>query len=327
MPKPLFPQVPFQQHGGGGAPDFSVNANPFGPNPRLVQASASADLDYPERTLGLPRERLAWLHGLKPSQVALGLGASELLYRSVRAFVPPGGLALSVLAPFGELTRALRLQGASLEVIAPGGDWPGIPQLVYLSRPHNPSGLRISRAELEALAERCWGAGALLVLDEAYAPLHPQPEPDWSHPALLRLQSPGKAHGAVGLRMAYALGEPEIVAALENLLPAWPLPSPTVAALSALPEAQGWLAETLPRWRDEAQRIAGALAGRWPLQHSGLPFLSVQFPAQRAQRLQASGFGLRELSSYGQPGWWRICARLPQDNDLLLEAALGGAYG
>ncbi|WP_045233820.1 aminotransferase class I/II-fold pyridoxal phosphate-dependent enzyme, partial [Deinococcus pimensis] len=148
--------------------------------------------------------------------------------------------------PFGEFARAVALARAALHVTDTEGALRAVgcgARLVYTSRPNNPLGTVLPLGELAALAEACAGRGALLVLDEAYAPFLPDldtidvrsgtaPRLSLERPrvsatsvgeAVVALHSPGKVHGVVGLRPAYALCAPPVAAALDNLAPAWAL--------------------------------------------------------------------------------------------------------
>lgn len=330
----LWPRAP---HGGPSSAafaglDFSVNANPYGPNPALLRAVREADhAHYPDPAYRAVRERLAAWHGSTPDGVALSVGASDLLHRLVRAFVPPGGRLLSLHAPFGELARAAALGRSRVEVVA---ELPGIlpvgTALVYVGAPHNPTGRAPSPAELRQLAGRCEEAGALLIVDEAYAPFVALPPPPAS-PAVVRLLSPGKAHGLVGARPAYALGTPEVAARLDNLAPAWHLPAGTAALLAALPDAGEFLETTLPRVRADAAALARALAAFGPVEHHGAPFMTLEVGdgAGTAAALLALGVRVRDCASYGLPGRIRVSTRgAAQDGTLL--AALGqwrGTHG
>jgi histidinol-phosphate aminotransferase len=142
------PLLPRAEHGGPQASgehilDFSVNSNPLGPNPELVRIWRAADpRGYPDPHYRQARLALADHHGVDPESVVLGVGASELLHRIVRAFVQPGDTVLSLGAPFGELARAVALQRAQVDVVdrtAPAPlPLPPAP-LIYLSNPHNPT--------------------------------------------------------------------------------------------------------------------------------------------------------------------------------------------
>lgn len=322
---PLLPRTP---HGGPTATpfqglDFSVNSNPFGPNPALLRAVREADhTHYPDPTYRAARVKLAAWHGVTPDEVALSVGASDLLHRVARAFLPAGGLLLSLHAPFGELERAARLQSADLQVVdtVPAA-LPVKTRLVYVGHPHNPTGHSLAPDELLTLADNCEQTGALLILDEAYAPFLPELKSP-RHPSLLRLLSPGKAHGLVGARPAYAIATPEVMERLDNLAPAWHVPAGTAALLEALPDAQAFLQETLGQVRAHAQDLAAALSDFGDVQHHGTPYLILQVgnAAEAARRLLAQGVKVRDCTSYGLPAWIRVSTRTGQENAILLHA-------
>lgn len=322
---PLLPRSP---HGGPTAAafsglDFSVNANPAGANPFLLAALHAADpASYPDPSyLGI-RRRLAEWHGVGPDEVAVSVGASDLLHRLVRAFVPSNGRGrvLSLYAPFGELARATALQRAEVEVgsAAPETLCPDV-SLVYVGHPHNPTGRRLPASDLLALADLCAASEALLILDEAYASFLEEPDPP-QHPQLVRLLSPGKAHGLVGARPAYALAAPWIAARLDNLAPAWHLPVGTAAVLAALPDAQHFLAQTLPQVGRDAAALAEALSKFGPVEHHGTPYmlLEVGNAAPISAALLSRGVRVRDCASYGLPEHLRISARTAADNAVLV---------
>ncbi len=331
MPEPLHPQLGRAPHGGPGARpfgglDFSVNANPFGPNPLLLRAVREADhAHYPDPHYRTLRESLARWHGTEADGVVPASGASELLHRLARAYLRPGDPVLSVLAPFGEFGRAVQLQGGRLEVALPelaaAAVRPGV-RLVYLGHPHNPTGQHLAPEALEALHLACQGADALLILDLAYAPFLDLPCPPASD-HLVCLHSPGKAHGLVGARPAYALASPAVAAALHNLAPAWAVPAGTAALLEALPEAQDFLLATLPQVARNAADLAGELARHFEVEHHGTPYLTVRVgdAARVAAGLLARKLKVRDCASYGLPEWIRVSAR-GQDENVRLTGAL-----
>lgn len=321
---PLLPRSP---HGGPSSTafpglDFSVNCNPYGPNPALLEAVRNADhAHYPDPTYLRVRQALADWHGVLPEMVAPSVGASDLLHRIARAFLPnntAGGKLLSLHAPFGELERAARLQRAEVVVV---GELPAAlpPQtrLVYVGQPHNPTGRRLSESELQTLAQACAAANALLILDLAYAPF--LDSAIGLPPSAICLYSPGKAHGLVGARPAYAIAAPEIVAHIENLAPAWHLPAGTAALLQKLPQAQEFLARTLPQVRQEALALAAALAQFGKVEHHGTPYMTLEVGdgARVARELLALGVKVRDCASYGLPGHIRVSTQGAADLKLV----------
>jgi histidinol-phosphate aminotransferase len=314
MPYPLLPRVP---HGGPQAPDdtvldFSVNANPLGPNPALVAAWQAADLTrYPDPTYRRAREALGALHGYPPDGVVLAVGASELLHRLVRAVVGQGDLVIALGAPFGQLERAVALQQANLRVVP--RDLSALPdgaRLVYLSNPHNPTGHFL---DLRRLAP-----APVIIVDEAYLPFMASGRSPAPQPNVVRLQSPGKAHGLLGMRLAYALADPAVAAQLENLQPAWAFPAAHAAALAALPQQQGFLDATLPTIRAWAHDLARAF-GATP---TGIHFFTVSVPdaSRVAATLLERGLRVRDCASFGRPDLIRVATRRPDDNRRLVQA-------
>ncbi|CAN5704626.1 histidinol-phosphate transaminase [soil metagenome] len=311
-----YPLVPQALHGGPQTAsenilDFSVNTNPLGPNPALVRVWREADPSaYPDPHYRRTRAALAAYHGVDPANVVLGVGASELLHRIVRAFVAPGETVLSLGAPFGELARAVALQSGNLQLLDRHSTTAIPPaRLLYLSNPHSPTG--------HVLPPVDWPAIDVVIVDEAYAPFLARQAMWPLHANVIRVQSPGKAHGLLGLRPAYALAPPHLAAHLVNLQPAWALPAPLAEVLSALPTADDFLHETLDQVRGWAFELAHAL-GATPTE---LHFFTLQVKdaKQLAADLLAHGIRVRDCTSFGLPDRIRIATRGPDDNHKLIE--------
>ncbi len=330
MPEPVHPQLSRAPHGGpGNAPftglDFSVNTNPYGPNPLLLSAVQNADhAHYPDPDYFAVKESLGRWHGVEAGSVVPAVGASELLHRLTRAYLRPGDRALSVLSPFGEFGRAVTLAGGKLNVVRSGEAakkvQPGV-KLVYLGHPHNPTGQHFQPDQLDALKRACERADALLIVDMAYSPFLALPSPAPSSHTVL-LHSPGKAHGLVGARPAYAVALPAVATALHNLAPAWALPAGTAALLQALPDAQDFLHQTLPEVTRNAAQLARTLSELAEVEHHGAPYMTVRVgnAVGTAAGLLAQGLKVRDCASYGQPEYIRVSARRPGENEVLVRA-------
>ncbi|MCX6048045.1 MAG: aminotransferase class I/II-fold pyridoxal phosphate-dependent enzyme [Chloroflexi bacterium] len=285
--------------------------HPLGPNPILARIWREADLSaYPDPHYQRTRDALAAYHGVDPACVVLGVGASELLHRIVRAFVVPGDRVLSLGAPFGEFARAVALQRGNLQVldrhslatISPA-------RLLYLSNPHSPTG--------HLLPPMDWPQMDVVVVDEAYAPFLAEQIMWPLRTNVIRVQSPGKAHGLLGLRPAYALAAPALATQLVNLQPAWALPAPLAEVLAALPSADDFLRETLGKVRSWADELAMAL----DTPSTGLHFFTLHRPNARqvTAALLAQGIRVRDCTSFGLPDFIRIATRRREDNHKLVE--------
>lgn len=325
----LPPRLPASPHGGRTAQpftglDFSVNTNPYGPNPILLQAVQNADhAQYPDPAYTDVRATLADWHGAKTEEIAVAVGASDLLHRLARAFLPSSGRLLSLSAPFGELERAVNLQRAQIDVVQElPAQLPEHTSLVYVGYPHNPTGRAVDLCPIDYISKKCAQIGALLIIDEAYLPFTHLPTPP-RHSHLVRVLSPGKTHGLVGVRPAYTIASAEVTAAIDNLAPAWHVPAATAAALAALPSSTSFLSETLPKVTSQANELARELARFGEVEHHDTPYMTLQtnLPAvQLAQALLDKQIKVRDCSSYGFEDRIRVSTRLPHENEQLLTA-------
>jgi len=189
-------------------------------------------------------------------------GASALIAR-IPALKPPGRAAIRSRS-YNEHAAAFRAHG--WEISESGSDAaPDArpPEARVIVHPDNPDG-------------RLWpgtGAGtrahALRVIDESFC----DTAPEASHVALaagpdtLILKSFGKFWGLAGLRLGFAIGAPELIARLAEMLGPWPVSGPALRIGAAALEDRRWAGETRARLARDAARLddlAGA-AGWQPV--------------------------------------------------------------
>ncbi|MGO0577065.1 pyridoxal phosphate-dependent aminotransferase [Ornithinimicrobium panacihumi] len=155
--------------------------------------------------------------------------------------------------------------------------------VVVLNHPANPTGATASAADLLRVAEACASRGVLLISDEVYAELWLGAPPASLHDVVgveggIVLGSVSKSFGAPGLRVGWAVGDPEVLAPtriVHNAMttaPARPSQAAAVALLRSadvvLPAAREevrvrWqtLALHAPQLLDLADRAAGRSPG------------------------------------------------------------------
>jgi histidinol-phosphate aminotransferase len=129
---------------------------------------------------------------------------------------------------------------------------PADADLVVVGNPTNPTSVLHPAGAIAELAR----PGRVVVVDEAFADTVPgEPESLASRadlPGLLVVRSLTKTWGLAGLRVGYALGPPDLIAALAAQQPHWPVSTPALAALTAC---------TSPAARAEAAAAARTLTG------------------------------------------------------------------
>ncbi len=225
---------------------IKLNANeaPYPPSPTVLRAlhkalerGGEALRRYPEPASPKLKLALASHYGLLPDQVILGHGSQDILEALIQTICQKGdGLAYfkpdyplySFLAEKYSLRPlafafSQNLASLPLEGLSAG--------LLWISSPHWPTGFQWSITAIRDLLERFPG---FVVLDEAYIHFGRE-EATLSlladYPRLMLLRSFSKAYALANLRIAYLLGSPEVLGALERRL--------SVYNISSLAEAAG----------------------------------------------------------------------------------------
>ncbi len=229
------------------------NENPYGVGPSVAEAVQQALAlagRYP-RNRDTLTDALARLHGVPPPSILLGCGSGELLRAATLAFtsrtraavVPSptfetcGETASRLGYPVREVRvdASLRLDLDAMRQAAAGAG------LVYICNPNNPTGTVRSARDIEQFIEYVLGAtpDAAVLVDEAYHEF--VDDPSYATAIPLAIRSPrvivtrtfSKIYGMAGLRVGYAIGHPDALAAMEQHMPFGTMSVLSVAAALA----------------------------------------------------------------------------------------------
>lgn len=251
--------------------DASASLVPFVlPWQARLSALTAAIRPYPDRRHGALRECVAALHRLHPSAVLPGNGAAELFTWAARDAAEQG-LSLLPQPGFADYIRALACWDGGLEALSLPLQWsspgpspfpPPVPRatVLWITNPHNPTGQLWSRASLEPLLRLF----SLVICDEAFLPLVPKGE-DQSliplvsqHANLVVIRSLTKLYGIAGLRLGYAVAQPERLQRWAQ----WRDPWPVNAVASIVGQALLRSPERYQAWMQRVQRWT-AQEGAW----------------------------------------------------------------
>ncbi|MFN2549203.1 MAG: aminotransferase class I/II-fold pyridoxal phosphate-dependent enzyme [Myxococcales bacterium] len=276
-----------------------------GPSPRVRAALKSIPLQAYPRGAARLAARIASLHGVDESCVALsGGGATELIERAIRVFCSRGDEIVSPFPTFEVLSALCSREGVRHRAVPARRRPDGLfepahsaapllsaigprTRLLYVASPDNPTGATLPAGE-GSLLER---TGIPLVLDEAWSFEPPKPS------GAIRIRSFSKLQGLAAMRVAYAIGPPEQIALLRKLELPFPLGAPQIAAADAVldrPERTRRAGLLLVR---ERARIAAALRELGcAVSESPAPVLLVRHPAAARLlfALQAAGLPVQE---------------------------------
>jgi histidinol-phosphate/aromatic aminotransferase/cobyric acid decarboxylase-like protein len=286
---------------------------------------------------------IARIHGLEASAVLPGNGAAELFTWAARDAAAFG--ISSLPAPgFADYSRALACWQGSLAKHFLGLQWDSaVPQpfplpqeadVLWICNPHNPTGQLWSRTSLEPLLQRY----RLVICDEAFLSLVPDGERQSliplvsDHPNLVVIRSLTKLYGIAGLRLGYAVAQPERLQRWAQWRDPWPvngIASAVAEQLLASPakyqrwcrRAQSWVAKE-GAWM---QQQLAQLPGITPMP-SAANFLVIRaeqplVPLREAVE-QRHHILLRDCRSFGGLGacWLRIGLQSRRNNRRIIRA-------
>jgi histidinol-phosphate aminotransferase len=202
-------------------------------------------------------------------------------------------------------------------------------RLLFLANPNNPTGTSIGRDAFERLLARV-PERVVVVCDEAYAEYVRRPDfPDSvaaiaRRPTLLVLRTFSKIYGLAGLRVGYAIGDPELVGVLERARHPFQVNSlAQVAARAALDDA-GHVERVRALTHAGLAQLERAFDGlglRYA--RSDANFLLVEVGDRAAElydRLLHDGVITRPMGAFGLTRHLRITAGLPEENERLIQS-------
>ena len=274
----LHAYTPGLQPGEPGWVKLNTNECPYPPSPHVAEAirreigddGASLRL-YPNPKSSPLRAALARHHGVREENVIVGNGSDDVLNLLVRAFCAPGTEIGFTLPSYSLYPVLVAVQDGRSEVIAFDRSmalpWARIAasraKAFFLTSPNAPTGVGFGGSEVEHLLATFAG---LVVVDEAYAPFARENAVALlaRHPRLVVVRTFSKAYALAGVRVGYALADPEVIGLLDRVRDSYNVSRLAQAAALAALEDDGYFRQIVARviaTRDAC--VAGFAARGW----------------------------------------------------------------
>lgn len=189
----------------------------------LIERYSDKILHYPEPDAASFVEMAAAHHNVSPTQVIAGNGATELFYLIAHAFA--GTNTLLPVPSFAEYEDSCTLYNHHISFVenidvTHINDLSG---LLFICNPNNPDGKIWSSETIVRLLEL--NPSMTLVIDESFIHFAPGVKSACEHlnkySNLIIVRSMTKAYSIPGLRLGYALGNPENIATLRRYKQPW----------------------------------------------------------------------------------------------------------
>lgn len=220
------PYVPGEQPRDGVYIKLNTNENPYPPSPAVLHAiAAAADGGlrlYPDPECREVRAAIAGYYGLNAEQIFVGNGSDEVLAMAFLAFFSPEdkiafpAISYSFYPVYADLFSipydavALR-EDYTLDLSAFDGAYQG----VVFANPNAPTGIALPLEQVEALLQK--HSDRLIIVDEAYVDFGAESAAALidTYPNLLVIQTFSKSRSLAGLRVGFALGQENLIQALD----------------------------------------------------------------------------------------------------------------
>lgn len=294
---------------------------------------------YPDIGAAALITALAEHTGAPQAQVVAGNGSVALCQQLVQATAGDGDEVLFGWRSFEAYPIVTQITGATPVRVPVTGDHeldlPAMAaaitpatRLIFVCTPNNPTGTAVQRDDLVSFLDRV-PDDVLVVIDEAYLEFDTSPDsPEGlefalSRPNVLALRTLSKAYGLAGIRVGYAVGDPQVIVALRKVAIPFALSSVgQAAALAALAAKE----ELAPRWKqvvDERHRVTQVLRDftfEVPTSQANFVWLPLrERAAEFATHCEEHRVIVRAFPD--SSGGVRVTIGSPEENDAFLAAA------
>lgn len=306
--KRLTPYVPGEQPKLANLVKLNTNENPYGPSPRVIEALKAEAADtlrlYPDPNSDRLREAIGAFHGVAADQVFVGNGSDEVLAHAFLALLKHD---MPILFPdvtysfypvycglYGIEYREIPLtESFEIQVddyFVPNGG-------IIFPNPNAPTARLLALPEIQKLLDR--NSESVVVVDEAYVDFGGESAIELvsRYPQLLVVHTLSKSHSLAGLRVGYAIGQRELIEALNRVkdsFNSYPLDRFAQSGAMASLQDRAYFDETRHKVMAARERLVADLAALgFDVLPSSANFIFVRYPAWDAAMLAAK---LRERS-------------------------------
>jgi len=216
---------------------LASNENCFGPSPVAIAAIRDALRKinrYPDSASFYLKKKLAASLGVGESNLIFGNGSDEVICMAIKAFVSDGDEVIIATPTFLIYEIASTLQNAKIKIVPMTQDLKydlremkkaitPKTKLVFIANPDNPTGTYVTKKELDEFLQGL-PEKLIVFLDEAYFEFANYSFKDYpngmdyiSRPGMIVARTFSKVYGLAGLRIGYAIANPEIISYMERV--------------------------------------------------------------------------------------------------------------
>ena len=318
---------------------LNTNECPYPPSPKVLAAIQEAANDclrlYPDPECSELRAAVAKREGLKPGQVFCGNGSDEILAFAFQAFFDPGREVVFPKITYSFYPVYTDFFGLDRREVPMNPDFSDPIDLlcgnnggVVLANPNAPTGIAVGLDVVEKILQA--NPDVVVIADEAYVDFGAQSAVGLidRYPNLLVVQTASKSRALAGLRVGWAMGDENLIAALRcvrDSVNSYTLDRLAQAGAAAAIGDEEYFQTVRKQVMDARAWTERALGSRgFTVLPSQANFVFASHPAHTGRELLA---GLRQrgilVRWWDRPeieNWLRISIGTPEEMEALVKA-------
>jgi threonine-phosphate decarboxylase len=330
--------------------DFSGPINFLGTSPKTVEAirkNAKLIRFYPDpNPVELRNEIAEYVGDVKPENIILGNGSTELIYM-LPEFFSPSFEAIIFVPSFTEYEKATLKAGGKPVFVKLPEDFSLNPEsikkaatkktrIVFVCNPHSPSGTLYEKQAILELADFCHKNNIVVCVDENYIEFAEKSKNATvasyvkKYPNLFVIRSLTKFYAMPGLRFGYAIADQGFISALQDERQPWTINSLAVFAAKAALKDTEFIEKTRTSIAREKAHLIKMLEGIGELRvfPSETNFLLVKILKKKTtstslrDSMAKEGILIRDCSTFVglNDSYFRVTVRSSTENLLLVKA-------
>lgn len=291
----------------------------------MTAAMSNADIEhYPDPYCGKLTAALSKSLGLRPDNIIVGSGATELIRLAVNCYAGPGDTILMPFPTYGEYELAGTISNCRIKkyLLTEKDSFKldcekfidfaklNRPSIIFLCNPNNPTGQYLNLHQVSMILDAL--PDILVILDEAYIAFTERAQQSTlllDRGNLFIIRSMTKDYAIAGLRLGYGIAPENIIMSLTKVRPPWNINAPAQEVGLAALSHKKHVKQCETRIRNCKKYLENQLA---ELGYQCIPSSTNFFIFKTGnaslfkKRMLSTGILVRDCTSFGLPAYVRI---------------------
>ena len=334
----LTPYVPGEQPKIPNLTKLNTNESPYGPSPKVYEAIKQATNDtlrlYPDPQAQDLKQALADYTGLPANHIFVGNGSDEVLALAYQALLKQNKPLLFPDISYSFYPVYCKMYQVDYEQIPLDenfkinlADYQRPNGGIIFPNPNAPTGIALPLSEIRQLIDN--NPDSVVLVDEAYVDFGTESAVALikDYPNLLVTQTFSKSWALAGLRVGFAVGQPELIEALirvKDSFNSYPLDRLALVGAKAAVEDQDYFKSTCNKVITSREKLTQALSQLgFEVLPSSANFVFARHPqhegAWLAQKLREKALLVRHFNQPRISSFLRITLGTEEQNTLLIQ--------